>query len=474
MAEDDICYLTAAELGRRIRRRELTSVAVTEAYLGRIERLNPVLEAYVTVTTERALEEAQRADREIEGGHWRGQLHGVPYCLKDIIATKGIRTTVGSYILSDWVPDEDAEVQTRLEAAGSVLLGKVNTHEFAFGATTQNQHGRTKNPWNLGRIPGGSSGGSGAALAAGLAAFSVGSDTAGSIRLPAAFCGIAGLKPTWGLVSTAGVVAQSFTADHVGPMARSVEDLPLLMAVLADPFAEVADGELVDPRLFCGVGAASLEGLKVGIPRELMAIPLDEAVAAGFERQIALLEAGGAVVREVSVPLLGRATAINNAIVPPETMAHHLFWQKTWFEGREIRYGDDVAKLLAGGAAVAGTTTILAQRDRDRLRQEIASVLETDVDVLITPTQAVPATAPGQETALVGGETLDLLSTMIHFLCGFSLSGMPALALPAGFSADGLPVSVQLVGPSFQDARLLSIGMALERAAEAPARLPPL
>ncbi len=474
MAEDDICYLTAAALGRRIRRRELTSVAVTEAYLGRIERLNPVLEAYVTVTAERAVEEAQRADREIADGHWRGPLHGVPYCLKDIIATKGIRTTVGSYILADWVPDEDAEVLTRLAAAGAVLLGKVNTHEFAFGATTQNQHGRTKNPWNLGRIPGGSSGGSGAALAAGLAAFSVGSDTAGSIRLPAAFCGLAGLKPTWGLVSTAGVVAQSFTADHVGLMARSVEDLPLLMAVLADPFAEVADGELADPRLFRGVGAASLEGLKVGIPRELMAIPLDEAVAAGFERQIALLEAGGAMVREVSVPLLGRATAINNAIVPPETMAQHLHWQKTWFEGRTIRYGDDVAKLLAGGAAVPGTTTILAQRDRDRLRREIASVLETEVDILITPTQAVPATAPGQETAQVGGETLDLLSTMIHFLCGFSLSGMPALALPAGFSDDGLPVSVQLVGPSFQDARLLSIGMALERAAEAPARRPPL
>ena len=474
MTQDEICYLSAAETGRRIRRRELTSLAVTEAYLARIEQLNPRLEAYVTVTADRAIAEAQRADRDIAEGQWRGPLHGVPYCLKDIIATKGIRTTVGSYILADWVPDEDAEVQTRLEAAGAVLLGKVNTHEFAFGATTQNQHGRTKNPWNLGRIPGGSSGGSGAALAAGLAAFSIGSDTAGSIRLPAAFCGLAGLKPTWGLVSTDGVVAQSFTADHVGPLARSVEDLALLMAVLADPFAAVDDGELVDPRLFRGVGAASLEGLKVGIPKELMSIPLDAAVAIGLERQVALLEAGGAEVGEVSVPLLGRATEINNAIVPPETMAQHLFWQRTWFQGREIRYGDDVAELLAGGAAVPGTTTILAQRDRDRLRQEIASVLESEVDFLITPTLAVPATAPGQETVQVGDKTLDLLPMMIHFLCGFSLSGMPALALPAGFSDDGLPVSVQLVGPSFQDARLLSLGIALERAAQAPSRRPSL
>ena len=259
-----------------------------------------------------------------------------------------------------------------------------------------------------------------------------------------------------------------------GPLARSVEDLALLMAVLADPFAAVDDGELVDPRLFRGVGAASLEGLKVGIPKELMSIPLDAAVAVGLERQVALLEAGGAAVGEVSVPLLGRATEINNAIVPPETMAQHLFWQRTWFQGREIRYGDDVAELLAGGAAVPGTTTILAQRDRDRLRQEIASVLESEVDFLITPTLAVPATAPGQETVRVGDKTLDLLPMMIHFLCGFSLSGMPALALPAGFSDDGLPVSVQLIGPSFQDARLLSLGIALERAAQAPSRRPSL
>ena len=218
MSDEDVVWMGAAELGRRIAAGEVTSRQATIAYLDRIAALNPALEAYVTVTADRALTEAAARDAELARGHRRGPLHGVPYCLKDVIATGGIRTTAGSIILADWVPDTDATVVTRLGAAGAVLLGKVNTHEFAFGVSTQNTHARTRNPWDPERIAGGSSGGSGAALAAGLAAFSIGTDTAGSIRLPSAFCGVAGIKPTFGLVSTAGVVAQSYTSDHVGPI----------------------------------------------------------------------------------------------------------------------------------------------------------------------------------------------------------------------------------------------------------------
>jgi len=465
MNDDDLVWLGAAELGRHIRAGAITSVRATEACLGRIATLNPRLEAFVTLTAERARAEAAAADAEIAAGNWRGPLHGVPYCLKDIVQTAGVRTTAGSFILADWVPAADATVQTRLAAAGAVLLGKVNTHEFAFGATTQNIHGRTRNPHDTGRIPGGSSGGSGAAVAAGLAAFSIGSDTAGSIRLPAAYCGIVGLKPTWGLVSAAGVVAQSFSADHIGPMARSVEDLAAIMAVIAGP--DPADPTcLVTPCPdFMAIGPARLDGVRVGIPAELLAIALQPAVHAGFMRALAALKELGARVQEVSVPLLARATEINNAIVPPETMAQHQRWQAGWFQGRQIRYGDDVAKLLAMGAGVPGTATILAQRDRIELGRQLDQAFGESVDVLLTPTQPMAAIP-------LGNSEMDL-EAIIHFLCPFSLSGVPALALPSGVDEHGLPVSVQIVGPRLRDPRVLAIGRELEMAL-GPGRRPNL
>jgi aspartyl-tRNA(Asn)/glutamyl-tRNA(Gln) amidotransferase subunit A len=454
--DDDVIWLGALELGRRIRAGVVSAASATRAFLDRIDALNPHLEAFVTVTAERALREAAAADAEIAAGWWRGPLHGVPYCLKDIVQTAGIRTTAGSYILADWMPDSDATVQTRLSAAGAVLLGKVNSHEFAFGTTTQNIHGRTRNPHDPDRLPGGSSGGSAAAVAAGLAAFSIGSDTAGSIRMPAAFCGIAGLKPTYGLVSAAGVVAQSFTSDHVGPMARSVGDLTPIMAAIAGPDAADPTSLAVAPADFLAIGRPALDGLRVGIPVELMTIPLDPAVAAGFDRARHALEALGARVAELSVPLLAHAGEINGAIVPPETAAQHSRWREGWFRGREIRYGEDVAALLAMGAAVPGTATILAQRDRIALGRQLARVFADRADILITPTE--PMVAPPRD-----GKPPDL-AAVTHFLCGFSLTGLPALALPCGADPQGLPVSVQIVGPPLGDPRVLAVGQALEAA----------
>ena len=460
MTDNDLVWLSAVDLGRHIRARTLTATRVTRAFLDRIASLNPRLEAFLAVSAERALAEAAAADAEIDKGLWCGPLHGVPYCLKDIVQTAGLRTTAGSHILADWVPDADATVQNRLSAAGGVLLGKVNTHEFAFGATTQNIHAKTRNPHDLSRIPGGSSGGSAAAVAAALAPFSIGSDTAGSIRLPSAYCGIAGFKPTWGLVSTAGVVAQSFTSDHVGPMARSVQDLAAIMAVIAGP--DSADPTCLEtpPPDFRAIGPASLDGLRVGIPQELMTIPLQAGVQAGFERARAALEMLGATVQNVSLPLLARATEINNAIIPPETMAQHASWQETWFRGRDIRYGADVGALLAAGAAVPGTRTILAQRDRVELSRQLDLLFTSSTDILLTPT--VPMTA-------VWDGAVDL-GAMIHFLCAFSLAGTPALALPCGIDDEGLPVSVQLIGPRLHDPRVLAVGCALQNSLEAAAR----
>ncbi|TXL78793.1 Asp-tRNA(Asn)/Glu-tRNA(Gln) amidotransferase subunit GatA [Vineibacter terrae] len=464
MSDEDLVWFGAAELGRLIAAGEVTSRQATIAYLDRIAALNPALEAYVTVTADRALTEAAARDTELANGHRRGPLHGVPYCLKDVIATGGIRTTAGSTILADWVPDADATVAARLAAAGAVLLGKVNTHEFAFGVTTQNAHARTRNPWDRERIAGGSSGGSGAALAAGLAAFSIGTDTAGSIRLPAAFCGIAGIKPTFGLVSAAGVVAQSYTSDHVGPMARTIEDLAVVLDVVAGHDPEDPHSLPNAPTDNAATLKQGVKGLRIGVPRELMVQPLQAAVAGAFEAAKEAFRELGADVREISVPLLAHASTINNAIVPPETAAQHLHWAETWFKARVIRYGEDVAALLATGRAVTATGFIHASRERKALAATLAELFATEVDLLLTPTVAVAATHPTQKTLDLGRREFDPLDVMIHFLCGFSLAGVPALAVPAGFDPNGMPLSIQIVGRRLDDARVLAAGRAFEGA----------
>lgn len=464
MSDDELCRLGVLDLARALRRGEVTSLQVTRACLDRINALNPRLQAFVTITEELALAGAAEADAERAAGRSRGLLHGVPYTLKDIVQTAGIRTTVGSWTLRDWVPDNDATVVTRLRAAGAVLLGKVNTHEFAFGGTTQTVHGSTRNPWNLARIPGGSSGGSGAALAAGLGAFSIGSDTAGSIRLPSAFCGVAGLKPTYGLVSAAGVVAQSYTSDHVGPMARSAGDIAAVMAVIAGP-------DSTDPTCLSGPapefrapGAAALVGLRIGVPEELMRYAIAPGIAQRFAVAQGVLRSLGAEIRPVSIPLLAEAAAINNAIVPPETAAQHMEWATGWLSGLTIRYGDDVAALLEKAQAVPATATILASRARGALRAQIDATLGSEVDLLMTPTQAIVAPPVGAARVSIGDTEHDLLAPLIHFLCPFSLAGVPALALPIGAAEDGLPASIQLVGPRLADPLVLRVGTAFERA----------
>jgi aspartyl-tRNA(Asn)/glutamyl-tRNA(Gln) amidotransferase subunit A len=463
MPDYDLIWIGAAELGRRIVAGTVTSREATAAYLDRITALNPLLEAYVTVTADRAMSEAVARDAELKAGRSRGPLHGVPFCVKDVVASAGIRTTAGSTILANWVPDKSATVLTRLGEAGAVLLGKVNTHEFAFGVTTHNTHGHTHNPWDRRRIAGGSSGGSGAALAAGLAAFSIGTDTAGSIRIPSAFCGIAGIKPTFGLVSAAGVVAQSYTSDHIGPMARSIEDLAVVLNAIAGP--DPADPwTLPDaPPDYSALLEAGVKGLRIGVPSELMELPLQAGVAAAFETAREVFRELGAEVRDVSVPMLARASIINNAIVPPETAAQHLKWAESWFTGRTIRYGQDVAKLLAMGRNVPATDFIRASQERQTLGVELARLFATEVDLLLTPTAAVAATRPGQTQIELGGHEFDALNVMTHFLCGFSITGVPALAVPAGFDAENMPVSIQIVGQRLDEGRVLAAGRAFER-----------
>jgi aspartyl-tRNA(Asn)/glutamyl-tRNA(Gln) amidotransferase subunit A len=447
-------------MGRLARAREVSPVELVEAHLARIERLNPELGAFITITADEALREAREAERELAAGNARGPLHGVPYALKDIFATRGVRTTAGSRALAEWIPDQDATTVRLLRAAGAILLGKVNTHEFAFGVSTGNALARTCNPWDYGRIPGGSSGGSGASVAAGLIPFSLGSDTAGSIRIPAALCGVVGLKPTYGRVSCHGVIAQSWTADHVGPLARSVGDAAAVLQVIAgfDPLDYSTSRQPVPD--FSTGPTRGVEDLRIGVPVEVRNAPMADDVRQAFDRAHEAFTSLGARVIDVSIPSLRGATDVNAAIILPETTVMH----EERLDTQPDEYGEDVRDLLYEGLRYSPSDYIRATDARQRLRWEIEGALVDEVDLLLTPGAPIEAPEIGAERVSLDGLDRPLGTTLIRFLAPFSLTGFPALALPAGLGAHGLPVGIQLIGPAFAERELLAAGAAFERA----------
>ena len=451
---DELCFLGAAELARRMARRELSPVALVEAHLERIVALDPKLNAFLRVTAARARDEARAAERELAAGRPRGPLHGVPLALKDLFETAGLATTAGSRILAGNVPARDAAAYARLREAGLVLLGKTSLHEFAFGTTTDNPHfGPARNPWDLARSPGGSSGGSGAALAAGLCAASLGTDTGGSIRIPAAACGVVGLKPTLGRVSRRGVVPLSWSLDTVGPMARSVEDAALLMDAIAGPDAE---DDACSPRPAESFGReleAGVGGLALGVPREWFFDGVEPGIAAAVEAALAALERAGARRVEVATPGMAEAHTAHHAVLAVEAAAFH----GRWLRERPDDYGDDVRRGLELGSLVPAVDYVNARRLQTVTRRTFAAALEC-ADVLVTP--ALPA-AP-----LRVGEPMSREPAVAwnRLLTPFNLAGLPALSVPCGFDGAGLPVGLQVVGRPFAEASLLRVGRALERA----------
>lgn len=470
----DLCWLDVVEAREGLRRGAFSSADLVSAHLDRIAVVDPRIQAYVTVVAEEALERASELDAERAAGRERGLLHGIPFSVKDVFATRGIRTTAGSTILANWVPEEDATVVRRLLDAGAVLLGKVNTHEFAYGVTTRNVHRSTANPWDPTRIVGGSSGGSAAAVAAGLCPFSVGTDTAGSIRLPAALTGIAGFKPAHGRVSCAGVVAQSFSADHAGPLARSVADLALVLTVIAG-----ADGR--DPTTrnepapdYCGALGAGPRHLRIGIPRELFCLGTEPGVAAAFADAQRVFRDLGCDIQEVSIPMLAEASDLNLAVIMAETTARHDEWGEGWFAGRELVYGADVRRLLEAGREIAAARFIRANHRREMLKNQIDATLHSEVELLLTPTVPFSAPRPDASAVELANGPADLLAASIHFLAPFSLTGFPALALPAGFAGNGLPVSIQLVARTSGETTALRAGHAFQQATSWHRRHPPL
>lgn len=448
--------MTIREGAEALRRRRFSSVELTTAALGRIERLNATFKFFITVTAEQALTQARQADAELAAGRDRGPLHGIPIAVKDLFATRGVRTTAGSQIYRDLVPSHDAAVVEHLAAAGAVMLGKLNMHELAYGITSANPHfGAVRNPWDAAHSPGGSSGGSGAAVAAGIAYAAMGTDTGGSIRIPASFCGTVGLKPTYGRVSRRGVLPLAWSLDHAGPLTRSVRDAALVLNAIAghdrgDPSS--ARHPVVD---FMPEDGCSLRGLRIGFPESFFE-RLDADVESSVRGAIARAASMGAEVKTVTVPGVAAMNAAARVILLCEAsalMEPHL--------ANRRQFGPDVLALLDQGRLLAATDYINAQRLRRHLQGEFARVWST-VDCLLVPT--TPNTAPrvGQDTVKLAGREEDVRLATTRLVRSMNLLGLPALSMPCGLSADGLPVGLQIVGPPFDEATVLRIGAALE------------
>ncbi|MCA0143863.1 amidase [Blastococcus sp. LR1] len=436
-----------AEAGERLAAGELSPVELTEVYLAAIAERDDDVNAYLTVTADRARADAVRAEQELRAGERRGPLHGVPVALKDLVETAGIRTTGGSRILADNVPERDAVLARNLRAAGTVLLGKTSTHEYAYGGTSNNPHyGPTRNPWDRDRIPGGSSGGSAAAVVSGTAPGAVGTDTCGSVRIPAALCGCVGLKPTRGRVSLDGVLELAPSLDHGGPITRSVRDAALLLDAMS---GTTTAGPAPD------AGSPDLRGTTVGVPTSYFFELVDPGVRAAVRASLDLLADAGATVREVEIGDLRPLVAAIFLRVRAEAQEVH----RANFPSRRADYGADLAENLSRPAPTAEQ---LEAADAV-IATGVASLLAAfeQVDVLATPT--TPATAPliGAERVLVAGEDLHIEEMLTGFTSVFNAAGVPALTVPCGL-VDGLPAGLQLVGPGGAETTVLRVGAAYE------------
>jgi aspartyl-tRNA(Asn)/glutamyl-tRNA(Gln) amidotransferase subunit A len=472
MNETELAFAAIAEIAHLFRSGKLSPVELTELILARIERFNPKLNAYITVTDELARRQAKKAEAELgvrskrKTRTDRGLLHGIPLSLKDNICTEGIRTTAGSKILRDYFPERDAPVVTRLKQAGGVLLGKTNMHEFAYGVTNNNPHyGPARNPWDTKRIPGGSSGGSAAAVATGLCFGSIGTDTGGSIRIPAALCGIVGLKPGLGRVDVTGVIPLSVTHDCVGPLARTAVDARILFRAIA--YGGDGKGEGVRERRSI---ARKLSNIRLGIPREFFFEVISGEVKKGFEIAVGSVRALGAKIKEVSIPLLTQTEKAGNRIAWAEASQYHQ--QSGWFPGRGAEYGEDVRSRLEMGMKILAVEYLEAMDQRRSFISQLREVVEKDaIDALIVPTAPIAAPLIGEETTRVGKDDYATRALLLRLNRPANLAGVPAISLPCGFTAAGLPIGLQFIGAERNEQVLLDIADIYQRSN--PFRMPP-
>ena len=461
---------SVSDIAALYRAGDVSPVEAAKEALQRIERLDPAINSFVTVTAEHALEQARQAEREMAAGRFRGPLHGIPYAAKDMLDTRGIRTTIGSGTMTSNVPGQDAAVIECLERAGAVLIGKAGLHEWAYGITSDNPHfGPVRNPWDTRRIPGGSSGGSAAAVAAGICPIAIGSDTGGSIRIPAALCGVAGLKPTFGRVSRFGAFPLGHTLDTLGPFGTCVKDTAIAYAAVAgaDPRDPVSSRE---PVLAPELGEVpDLAGTSVGVPDRFFFDGLVGDVEEAARRAVKLLNDLGATVTEVPVPDIELANSLHRLILLAEASSVH----RARFETSRQDYGPDVRSLLDQGLFVLASDYLDAQRLRRRFCESFDAVFES-VDALVAPAIPIPTARVGQLTIDVGGHPENVRLAVTRNVRAINLTGLPVLTVPCGFHRDQMPIGLQIVGPRFREDRVLRIGHAYEQAAGWHRKLPPM
>ena len=470
MSETNLHYLTISEAASLLESRQLSPVELVAAHLERIGQTDDRLNSFVTLLADEATAAAASAEAEIRDGNYRGVLHGIPIGLKDLYYTKGIRTTIGSKIMGDFVPDYDAAVTERFSDAGAVLLGKLQMHEFALGATSENpHHGPAHNPWDTTRITGGSSGGSGSSVASGQCMATLGSDTGGSVRIPASACGIVGHKPTFGRVSRVGVFPLSNSLDTVGPMTRTVRDAAIVMNAIAGYDERDQSSANRPDEDFTRLLGQDISGLRIGIPQEYFYDMIDDEVRAAVQQAARKLEELGAHVEECSIPALNDSINISGTILLTEAAEIHL----DNLRERADDFGADVRGRLEEGAMNPAVTYIAAQRARAEFNRAIAESLKT-YDILLAPSTAAPAPKIGEDIVEVNGQTEHKLALMPRLTRPHNICGIPTVSVPCGFSADGLPIGMQLAARPFEDALALQVAHAYEQATEWHTRRPPL
>jgi len=470
-SESELAFLSIEQAARLLRRKEISPVDLVDATLERIEHLNPSINAFLTVLAGRARKQARLAERELvrrprgSRASITNPLFGIPIALKDNFYTRGIRTTAGSKILANFVPKQDSDVAARLAAAGAILLGKTNMHEFAYGITNENPHyGAVHNPWAIDRISGGSSGGSSAAIAEGMCFGSVGTDTGGSIRIPAALCGIVGLKPTYGLVSVSGVIPLAPSFDHAGPLARGAADACILLQAIA--------GKYPDPATrpdFRKLKRTRLRRFRLGWPEEYFFERIDPQVRCAINVAAKVLEEIGGGIQDVSLPHVADSQEPSTHIALAEATRYHQ--SQGFYPDRAGDYGEDVSSRLEIGTQVRVVHYLQALEVKRQVERDFESVFQR-VDAILAP--AVPIAAPliGEDEVIIGSRKETVRSALVRLNRPANLTGHPAISIPCGFTRDGLPVGLQLIGPKWGEAALLAIAFAFEQATDWHTRNP--
>ena len=468
MPENELHYLTISEAASLIESKRLSPAELVAAHLERIEQTDARLNSFITLLSEEATAAAAASEAEIRNGDYRGPLHGIPIGLKDLYYTKGVRTTVGSKIMEGFVPDYDAAVTERFRDAGAVLLGKLQMHEFALGATSENpHHGPARNPWDTTRITGGSSGGSGSSVAAGQCMAALGSDTGGSVRIPASACGIVGLKPTFGRISRVGVFPLANSLDTVGPMTRTVRDTAIVMNAIAGYDERDQSSADRPDEDFTRLLGQDMSGLRIGVPQDYFYDMIDEEVTAAIRQAAGVLEGLGAYVEECSIPALNDSISISGTILLTEAAEIHL----DNLRQRADDFGADVRGRLEEGAMTPAVAYIAAQRARAEFNQAIAEAMKT-YDILLAPTTALGAPRLGEHSVDVGGVQEAKLAIMPRLTRPHNICGIPTVSVPCGFTAEGLPIGMQLAARPFEDALALQVAYAYEQATEWHTRHP--